>query len=232
MATYTGDTERLIQGVIRRIMDGRLEAGSRLPTESEIAEKYGIAKTNVHLGVKELQRLGLVTVVPRHATYISDTSENITLEGVLAVFRYCDGLPNRPMVEAMLELREMMACGVIRWMVRRPDRAHLEKLKTLCGDMEQAAGDPEQFRRAVSAFLTAYYQEAGNDVFPLLVRSFRDIVSQSMRYIAKYADPKEMASVYRSMLLRVEAGDLSAAQSVWTAWNDNLSYQLLDRLYE
>ena len=174
----------------------------------------------------------MVTIVPRHAVYIADVSEQITLEGVLTIFRYTDGLPNRPMVEAMLELRAMMACGVIRWMVRHPNRAHMEKLKNLCGGIEQAAqsGDCEQIQAAAHSFLSSYYLEAGNAVFPLLVRSFHDIVAQAVHYIARYADAKEMAAVYRSLLLHTEAGDLSAAQSVWSTWNDKLNNQLFESM--
>ena len=68
------EKERFLQEMIRRITAGELESGTRLPTESEIAEKTGIAKTNIHLGIKELERLGFVKVVPRHAVYIADAA--------------------------------------------------------------------------------------------------------------------------------------------------------------
>ena len=133
------EKERFLQEMIRRITAGELESGTRLPTESEIAEKTGIAKTNIHLGIKELERLGFVKVVPRHAVYIADIRENITLEGLNATFRYVEGLPNRPTASALLELREMMAFGVMRWMTRHPDLAHMERLRKCCAALEKAA---------------------------------------------------------------------------------------------
>lgn len=229
MTATQGEKERFVQQMICQIIDGTLPAGYRLPTESELAAQFGIAKTNVHLGVKELERYGMVKIVPRHAMYIEDTSESITLEGVNAAFRYTSGLPNRATTETMLELREMMACGVIRWMVRRPDRAHMQRLTALCSELEQAAehGGEEEIYRALLAFLMAYYLESGNDIFPLLVRSFRDIMAQAVYYLARYAEPKELAAVYRSVLHHIEAEDLAAAQRVWTAWNNQLSQRLL-----
>ena len=224
------EKERFLQEMIRRITAGELESGTRLPTESEIAEKTGIAQTNIHLGIKELERLGFVKVVPRHAVYIADIRENITLEGLNATFRYVEGLPNRPAASALLELREMMAFGVMRWMTRHPDRAHMERLRKCCAALEKAAeiGGRDAVYPPLLDFMKEFYQEAGNDIFPLLVRSFRDTMMISVEYMARYADPVEMAAVYRSVLQHVDAGDVFAAMDVWAAWNTRLSVLLLE----
>ena len=233
MNTTLGEREQFVQIMIRQIVDGTMSAGYRLPTESELAAQYGYAKTNIHLGVKELERYGLVKIVPRHAMYVEDFSKTITLEGVNAIFLYTEGLPNRATAVAMLELREMMACGVIRWMIRHPNRSHMEKLIECCDAMEAAAqsGDRTQFHETLLAFLRVYYLECGNDIFPLLVRSFQDTMTQAAGYLARFADAKELVVVYRAVLRHSEAGDLAAAEQVWTSWNTKLSYRLLEGNY-
>lgn len=216
--------------MIRRIATGELASGTKLPTESELAEEYGIAKTNIHLGIKELERLGFVQVVPRHAVYIADMHESLTLDGVNATFRYVDGLPNRAVASALLELREMMAFGVMRWMTRHPDRAHMDQLRQCCTALEQAAavGGTEAVYPPLLDFMRVFYHEAGNDIFPLLIRSFSDTMMKSVSYMARFADPVEMAAVYRSVLQHVDAGDVFAAMDVWAAWNTRLSVFLLE----
>ena len=216
--------------MVRKIATGELKSGVRLPTESELAEEYGIAKTNIHLGIKELERLGFVQVVPRHAVYIADIHESLTLDGVNATFRYVDGLPNRAAASALLELREMMAFGVMRWMTRHPDRAHMDRLRECCTALEQAAsvGGTEAVYPPLLNFMKVFYHEAGNDIFPLLIRSFWDTMMKSVGYMARFADPVEMAAVYRSVLQHVDAGDVFAAMDVWAAWNTRLSVFLLE----
>jgi len=230
MAERVGEKERFLQDMIRRIATGELTSGTKLPTESELAEEYGIAKTNIHLGIKELERFGFVTVVPRHAVYIADMKEHLTLDGVNIIFRYVDGLPNRAAASALLELREMMAFGVMRWMTRHPDRAHMERLRECCAALEQAAalGSAEAVYPALMEFMKVFYREAGNAIFPLLVRSFQDTMMKSVDYMARFADPVEMAAVYRSVLQHVDAGDVFAAMDVWAAWNTRLSVFLLE----
>jgi DNA-binding FadR family transcriptional regulator len=230
MAERVGEKERFLQDMIRRIATGELTSGTKLPTESELAEEYGIAKTNIHLGIKELERFGFVTVVPRHAVYIADMNEQLTLDGLNIIFRYVDGLPSRAAASALLELREMMAFGVMRWMTRHPDRAHMERLRECCAALEQAAalGTTEAVYPALMEFMKVFYRDAGNAIFPLLVRSFQDTMMKSVDYMARFADPVEMAAVYRSVLQHVDAGDVFAAMDVWAAWNTRLSVFLLN----
>ena len=182
MPERVGEKERFLQDMIRRIATGELTSGTKLPTESELAEEYGIAKTNIHLGIKELERFGFVIVVPRHAVYIADMNEHLTLDGVNIIFRYVDGLPNRAAASALLELREMMAFGVMRWMTRHPDRAHMERLRECCTALEQAAalGSAEAVYPALMEFMKVFYRDAGNAIFPLLVRSFQDTMMKSV----------------------------------------------------
>ena len=230
MSERVGEKERFLQEMIRRIATGELASGTKLPTESELAAEYGIAKTNIHLGIKELERLGFVKVVPRHAVYVADLRESITLEGLNTTFRYVEGLPSRAAASTLLELREMMAFGVMRWMTRHPDRAHMDRLRECCAALEQAAetGESSAVYPPLLEFMKVFYQEAGNAIFPLLIRSFSDTMMKSVDYMARFADPVEMAAVYRSVLQHVDAGDVFAAMDVWAAWNTRLSVFLLD----
>lgn len=224
-----GEEERFVQQIVRRIAEGELKSGERLPTESEMAVEYGMAKTNIHLGIKELKRLGFVSVVPRHAVYVADLRSSITMEGVNAIFHYVDRLPNRAVTESMLELRVMMVCGVVSWMALHPDSAHMERLRERCAALERAARseDREAVFQATRRFHQTLFLEVGNGIFPLLARSFYDTMSQADKYIAMNTDPVETADVYRTMLECIETGDASAAIETWTAWNDRLSGVLL-----
>jgi DNA-binding FadR family transcriptional regulator len=233
MTERFGEKERFVCDMVRRISAGELTANFRLPTESELAETCGIAKTNVHLGVKELERLGFLRVVPRHAMYVADLKQTLTLEGMDAIFRYTDHMPARGIAEAMLEMREMLVYGVLRWMVRRPNRRHMEELLRMCDELETTAdsGDSEAVYSALAKLLRCFYLESGNEIFPLLVRSFHATVSTAARRIAQYADVREMTAVYRSMLRHVDAGDIYAAVSVWAAWSDRMSQELIATVF-
>ena len=64
------ERERFLDRMLKEILSGKRSPGDRLPTESELAEQYGLRKTNVHLGLQELERLGInVDVMPERFTF-------------------------------------------------------------------------------------------------------------------------------------------------------------------
>lgn len=97
------ERERFIDRMLKEILGGQRNPGDRLPTESELAVQYSLRKTNVHLALKELERLGFLEIVPRHATYVAPYWEQASLE-TLAVILTHGGTPQPALVEAFLEL--------------------------------------------------------------------------------------------------------------------------------
>lgn len=104
------ERERFLDRMLKEILSGQRKPGDRLPTESELAGQYGLRKTNVHLGLQELERLGFLRVVPRHATYVAPYWEQANLETLAAIMTH-GGKPKPELVDAFLELREMVALG-------------------------------------------------------------------------------------------------------------------------
>ncbi|MEU1311507.1 winged helix-turn-helix domain-containing protein [Streptomyces cinnamoneus] len=56
--------------LIRDIEDGSLEADSPLPSESELVERYGVARNTVRNAVAYLRDQGYVYTVPKRGTYV------------------------------------------------------------------------------------------------------------------------------------------------------------------
>ena len=55
-----------------RIAAGDLPPGSRLPSERELAEEYGIAYMTVRRGTQELRERGLIITVHGKGTFVVD----------------------------------------------------------------------------------------------------------------------------------------------------------------
>lgn len=131
------EQERFIDRMLKEILGGQRNPGDRLPTESELAAQYDLRKTNVHLALKELERLGFLEIVPRHATYVAPYWERANLE-TLAVIMTHGVTPHPELVDAFMELREMVALGWFCWVGRRPNAAQMQKLYGLRSTRELA----------------------------------------------------------------------------------------------
>ncbi len=56
----------------RDIKAGTLAAGTRLPTEDELAQQYGVARNTVRRAVEELRKNGLLETFHGRGTYVAD----------------------------------------------------------------------------------------------------------------------------------------------------------------
>ena len=83
--------EQVFHELERRILDGRLRAGDRLPTEMDLAERFGVNRSTVREGIRRLESEGLVqrrsgrrlvVTLPRHSDLTPRTSRALVMHQV------------------------------------------------------------------------------------------------------------------------------------------------------
>ena len=189
------ERERFLDRMLKEILSGQRKPGDRLPTESELAEQYGLRKTNVHLGLQELERLGFLRVVPRHATYVAPYWEQANLETLAAIMTH-GGKPQPELVDAFLELREMVALGWFRWTGRNESDNMI--FRVLLRSSRELAH--------VTYYIVAYTLDTRE-----LCRTYRTVLdgltsghaSEAIDYWCGWSD--KVTVQYREALLRLES---------------------------
>lgn len=87
-------TQDLVSELSRQITDGHINPGDKLPTESEVMERYGVSRTVVREAISRLQAAGVVETRHGIGTFVLDTPSNgfridpatiVTLKDVMAV---------------------------------------------------------------------------------------------------------------------------------------------------
>lgn len=229
------ERERFLDRMLKEILSGKRSPGDRLPTESELAEQYGLRKTNVHLGLQELERLGFLTVVLRHATYVAHYWERANLETLAAIMTH-GGKPKPGLVDAFLELREMVALGWFRWMGRNPKTEQMRHLYGLLERMEAIAYAPDgekdkpEFLDLVNQFLVCMFAESDNMIFRVLLRSSRELAHVTYYMVAYTLDMRELCTTYRTVLDGLTNGRMLEAIDYWCDWSDKVTVQYREAL--
>ena len=206
------ERERFLDCMLKEILSGQRNPGDRLPTESELAEQYGLRKTNVHLGLQELERLGFLKVVPRHATYVAPYWEQANLETLAAIMTH-GGKPQPELVDAFLELREMVALGWFRWTGRNPKTEQMRHLYGLLERMEAIAYAPDgekdnpEFLDLVNQFLVCMFAESDNMIFRVLLRSSRELAHVTY-YIVAYTLDTQERDLFENIAIPVPAAQI------------------------
>lgn len=229
------ERERFLDRMLKEILSGQRSPGDRLPTESELAGQYGLRKTNVHLGLQELERLGFLRVVSRHATYVAPYWEQANLETLAAIMTH-GGKPKPELVDAFLELREMVALGWFRWMSRNPKTEQMRHLYGLLERMEAIAyapageKDKPEFLDLVNQFLVCMFAESDNMIFRVLLRSSRELAHVTYYIVAYTLDMRELCTTYRTVLDGLTSGHASEAIDYWCGWSDKVTVQYREAL--
>jgi DNA-binding FadR family transcriptional regulator len=83
-------SERVVASLERQILSGRLPAGTRLPTEDELAEILGVSRSVVRDAMRTLVARGLVTVRQGRGTSIAAPSDTAYSGALLALLARSD----------------------------------------------------------------------------------------------------------------------------------------------
>lgn len=66
----TALADRIVQTIKSEILSGALAPGSKLPTETELGERFGVSRATVRSAIKELDVLGLVSARQGSGTFV------------------------------------------------------------------------------------------------------------------------------------------------------------------
>jgi GntR family transcriptional repressor for pyruvate dehydrogenase complex len=167
-----------VRQIIDMIFSGELAVGEKLPTERDMAEKMGISRSMVHIGLEDLERMGFVRIEPRTGAYIADYSKSGNFETLGAIVRYTGGNFSEELNISLVEARNALEGGaMIRLASTRSDE-NIAALRGMIEDFRKAAGDGADVKtlgERMRDFHVALTRMSGNVLFPLILNSFNEV---------------------------------------------------------
>jgi len=70
MPKYNPSRENIYRFIFSQITDGSLKGGAKIPTEMELANRFGMNRSNVHLALKHLEQEGLIVRRKRLGSFL------------------------------------------------------------------------------------------------------------------------------------------------------------------
>src|SRR5580693_8419617 len=97
--------EQIVQQIQQSILQGTLKPGDQLPSERELAVKFGVSRTAVREAVKTLHEKGLVEPFSGRGTFITNgTSQAVTQSiNLMMKIDQADGTASLAEVRQILE---------------------------------------------------------------------------------------------------------------------------------
>jgi len=149
-----------------KINSGELPDRSRLPSERELAEMFGVSRTAVREALISLQASGLISIRHRARARVTQLDNPAFLNQLSGAAQSLLARP-RGMAD-FWEARVLFECGLCRYAARHASPKELDRLTVALAQNKKAIGDPELFAKTDVAFHDILAEIPRNPIFSAL----------------------------------------------------------------
>lgn len=176
-----------------------LPEGTRLPSERDMAQKYGVSRNVLREAVRLLSEKGLLSSQPGRGIYVTNDSKGKFADRLEELLLHSDsGLAE------MVEVRETLEMAIVEKAVLKATQQDVQDLMRLYQAMEGAREDVEGFNRLDREFHVRMAKCTQNSIFPILVNAFFQITDEKL-FLLTELFPGRIASAQREHRRFVEA---------------------------
>ncbi len=219
----------LVSGQVRElILSGALPVGTELPSEKDLADRFGVSRSTVREAVRILQAKGLIsggdtvsTAKPRVSGSLASGSASEALESALRL----GSVPLGDLVELRLALEGAA--------VAKPGSAGLDEAREALEAMRAPGVDVAAFHEADVRFHICLAGAGGNTAFALVMTALRDAIGgHLLAALDRLDDPRptlaRLTAEHAAILDAVEngAGERAAElmrAHIWDFYSSALS---------
>ena len=204
-------SEEVSGNLQRRIAQGELKPGDRLPTEKALGEVFGVSRAVVREAIARLKADGLIESRQGSGAYVVEAPKTINL-------RFWQGAdPDLDELHDIFELRAMVEGAVAELAARRRNRKDLKEMAAQLQAMDMALAAGHDGTEADDNFHIAMARATHNAYIGRLVeflgRHFSDSRKLSWQGTRReLAHPQEAQREHRALFEAITAGDAEVAR--------------------
>ena len=146
------------------IHEEALKVGNKLPSEQELAEKFGVSRNILREALKTLKERGLISVRTGDGSYVVKPKPEILTNVVTRLIRLSDVT-----LRDVFELRsaiEVVASGLA---AERAEPADIKELQTVIKNMEAHREDVDRWAKEELHFHLTVAKATKNPLFPSFI---------------------------------------------------------------
>lgn|GEM_PF-109191 len=219
-------TQLVVRRIKEALLAGELRPGERLPSEPELAKRWGLGRTSVREALKMLVAVGALKVRRSEGTFVVESVGGNALEPL--VF----GLLLEPGSRAeLLEFRTALELDFVELAVRRATEEDLQAMESAIAVLEAAAleapPDPLRLAEADLAFHRAVQRATHNRFLVKVGDAVLDFFAASLsRAMDTPEHGRRGARLHRSLQHALRARDpeaaRGAAEEAMRSWHDEI----------
>jgi DNA-binding FadR family transcriptional regulator len=191
--------EQVAEQIEKRILDGELRSGDRLPTERDLAEQFHVSRTAVREAMKILAQKGLVDMRPGRGTIVIDGAHEAMQDSIGLVMKLrlgeVGGSDNLVEVRGILE-PEIAALAAVR-ATEKEIAAMREAIQVMDENLHSADG----YIAADNRFHEALAQATQNALIIIFIKSIVNLLSEQRKQVFQVEGGPQRGQIHHRRIL-------------------------------
>lgn len=201
-------SDKVAEQLLLSIQSDRLVPGSRLPSERELGEQFGVSRTVIREAVRSLAAKGVLEVRSGSGVHVAAVAASSVSEQMALFLRGRGPIDYAKINEVRLAL-EIRTARLAAERATDEDitelREHCERMAAITNDVEAASHEDVGFHRAVA-------RATHNELFVVMLDSIGDVLLEIRRVTLGVPQRiKEGVAFHERILERIAAHDIAGA---------------------
>jgi GntR family transcriptional repressor for pyruvate dehydrogenase complex len=204
--------EQVAVQIEKRILDGELRSGDRLPTERELAEQFQVSRTAVREAMKILAQKGLVDMRPGRGTIVIDGAHEAMQDSIGLVMKLKLGEVGGS--DNLVEVRAILETEIAALAAARATEKEIAAMREAVQEMDESLNDADTYIAADNRFHEALARATQNALIIILINSIVNLLSEQRKQVFQVEGGPEHGQVHHKRILdSVIRRDPEAARS-------------------
>jgi len=209
--TLSQRIERTLESAIR---DKKLAVGSKLPTEREMCESFGVSRTALREALRRLSARGLISIQKGSGMYVSD----INIEDAIDTLNlYYDLKFDKNLLSQIIEVRYMFEPEIARLAALNRTAKDLEELDMNLAEFEEC--DPDNTQKEAdldNSFHLTITKATLNPILQITMEPIYSLLPRMRNYIYGNIDGEKSYTLkaHRSIVDAIGEQDGEEAQKI------------------
>lgn len=191
--------EQVAEQIEKRILDGELRSGDRLPTERHLAEQFHVSRTAVREAMKILAQKGLVDMRPGRGTIVIDGANAAMQDSIDLVMKLRLGEVGGS--NNLVEVREILEIEIAALAAARATETEIAAMREAVKIMDETLDDADAFIAADNRFHEALAQATQNTLIFILVNSIVNLLSEQRKQIFDVEGGPQRGQIHHKRIL-------------------------------
>jgi DNA-binding FadR family transcriptional regulator len=207
------------------IVDGQFKIGQRLPTEDELAQRYGVSRPSVREALKRLAAQNLVRAKrgPSGGNFVVQPSFEELAESLSGAATLLVGLGALDIVE-IIEARRTLQGSCLQMAVKKANREHIRNIETALERQRDPDISDEAFCQADVAFHRALVDATDNGMLRFVMYTVIEaLIPVTNMVVTEVRVRSDIIALHQEMLNYLEQG---SSRGLIGAMDELLDYLL------